>query len=147
MGIFATTVPKSSSPIVINPQFYTATTAAAITLSASSSQVYDLFSLMNDGNGKYVTYEFYVPSGTYTLKYIYAKSAGGGIVDISIDGTDISTGNDTYAAATTYNQIITATGISLSRGLHTLKLTMNGKNGASSGYALYSTMIFLIKTA
>jgi hypothetical protein len=78
-----------------------------------------------------LTYNFY---GT-SLKWIYTKGPRAGIASVKIDGAEAGP-VDQYAAAVTYKQSTTFSG--LSAGNHTVVIKSTGtKNSASSGLFVY----------
>jgi len=93
-------------------------------------------------NGDVSTNGCYLAAGTYTL-YLYGYTASTcGKVDVSLDGFIIAAGVDWYSAAITKNVIkSTATVVVNYSGWHVVKLTTNGQNGASSGFAIPLTYI------
>jgi hypothetical protein len=97
-------------------------------------------------NGDNITYQFYAPPGTYELSILYAKHPNGGIVDISLNGINILAGLDTYANPLTVNHEANVAAIALTGpNPHSLKFTLNGKNGASGGYRIYPAAIFTLR--
>lgn len=98
-------------------------------------------------NGDELDYKAYLSEGTYTLKIICATTSSQGILDIDIDAVEVAS-FDMYSAAYTYNVIKTETGISVAvSGLKTITARVDGKNGASSNYAVRLSTIELYRTA
>jgi hypothetical protein len=97
-------------------------------------------------NGDNATWKVSLPAGTYTVRIYASKGNSRGKIDVNLNGTDIITGQDWYNGATSVTYI-DATGISISKGLQDLKITVNGKNAASSNYYVYISAIEFIKTA
>lgn len=87
-------------------------------------------------------------AGTYSLRIVGIKLSSAGILDWTLDGASIATGQDWYAAGTTYNQEVTISGITVTgNGRHTLVGTVNGQNASSSGYDIYLTKYAFIPSA
>lgn len=90
-----------------------------------------------------------VPSGTgtYTLGIVYQQGASGGQVQLSIDGSDVGSTYEMYAASTTLVRDVSLTGLSLTAGLHNIKAISSAKNGSSSGYTIRILSMTLYRTA
>lgn len=81
-----------------------------------------------------VVYDFYAEAGTYTLDLLHRASTNRGVYTIAIDGVDLATQVDGYAAALT-TVASTIQGIVIgSTGTHTIRLRMATKNPASSSF-------------
>lgn len=95
-------------------------------------------------NGDNISYKAYPQKGTYTLQVRFAyKGDDRGIVDIDIDAAEVGS-YDLYNAATSYNPLYKVTGINIATsGLKTIRFRLDGKNGASSNYALATQLITL----
>ncbi|MCU6713091.1 heparinase II/III family protein [Paenibacillus sp. J5C_2022] len=82
-----------------------------------------------DVNGEYITINFYVPeSRYYDLDMVYRKNIAGGYADIAIDDQTLVTGHSFYNPSSTNSTLYTAsvaTGLKLSKGIHTLTFTAN----------------------
>ncbi|MFD0960967.1 FIMAH domain-containing protein [Paenibacillus chungangensis] len=82
-----------------------------------------------DVNGEYITINFYVPeSRYYDLDMVYRKNIAGGYADIAIDDQTLVTGHSFYNPLSTDSTLYTsnvATGLQLSKGIHTLTFTAN----------------------
>lgn len=95
------------------------------------------------------TIGWYVPltAGTWALDTILTYGTDGGILTITADGATIGTA-DTYAGSTTYSNVSTITGISVTTSKYVLlKYATATKNGSSSGYVPRIQHIALRKTA
>lgn len=90
-----------------------------------------------DGAGDY--YEFAtrrMPAGTYRVKLRIKAYSNRGTHTVHVDGIQVGGTFDQYAAASTHTTIDCGT-VTLTTGeLHTIRLTVNGKNASSSGYEL-----------
>lgn len=95
-----------------------------------------------------ISYAIYLDKGTYTLGILGWKGSGAGIMDIDIDGTEV-TSFDLYAApAVVYNQWSSQAGIIIANaGRYTLKLRVDGKNPLSSSFGINASWISLWRTA
>jgi hypothetical protein len=86
---------------------------------------------------------FYLKSGNYNLNLMWRLGPGRGIVDLYIDGNLVGS-QDGYAAVATYNVVQTTTPVAVATdGMHTLRGRTNGKNGASTGFRIALTKIWL----
>lgn len=85
-------------------------------------------------NGNSVETSFYMAPGDYTLFTQGLTSANSGIIDWSIDGTNVITGQDWYSAGLTKNVLKNGSVTITGTGRHTLRLTINGKNASSGNY-------------
>ena len=91
---------------------------------------------------------FYIRAGTYTLNLLIKKSSSSGLLDLYIDDSLISSGNDFYHFSDLGNQIITIGSVIISSdGYHSLKGIVNGKNASSAGYWIYITKMWLVPSA
>lgn len=99
----------------------------------------------NDGDN--ITYKCYLAAGTYTLKSLFIHGANAGIIDIDIDGTEV-TSFDTYNAGTLYNRLEMQTNIVISTsGLKTITVRVDGKNASSTGYEIMFSYLAFYRTA
>ncbi len=116
---------------------------------AASGALYNFrFENTTTADADNVSYKVTLTTGTYTLVIIHDTINSGGKVDVSLAGTTVLTGLDTYSASQTSNVISTTTSISVtSEGVQTLKFTLNGKNASSSDYSLLLNEVFLYRTA
>ncbi|HZP59132.1 MAG TPA: chitobiase/beta-hexosaminidase C-terminal domain-containing protein [Opitutaceae bacterium] len=77
-----------------------------------------------------------VPAGTYQLKMEWKGNANRGRLQLAVDGTNLGSVLDQYAAGQTYPTTTFGNVTFSAAGNHTVKLTVTGKNSASSGYIL-----------
>jgi hypothetical protein len=130
------------------------TTASAITLEAenlgvtSSGATTQVVSDVNTSNGQWVSLgstatgqymQFTTTSlgaGTYRLKLRYKGYTNRGKAAVTVDGTQIGSSVDQYSSASTYPTVVLGDVTFATTGTHTIRLTVNGKNASSSGYAL-----------
>lgn len=99
-----------------------------------------------NADGVYIEYQVVVAAGTYTLTLLYVVSANAAKFQMSIDGTDVGALTDAYGAVTTYNNVYTATGIALTEGVHTVRMTANGKNASAAAYYIFPQWFSLERT-
>ncbi len=98
-------------------------------------------------DGQEFTSGAFVRSAGYNLSIVYVKKADAGKVDTYINDTLVRSGDDLYAAATTYQQVISFPVTFPLSGKNVIKLKVNGKNPSSSNYKLPVTGIgFLPQT-
>jgi len=106
-------------------------------------------SQMNNGAGpintENISYNVWIPEGTYTLYAINHTSNARAILKIDFDGTTVHT-VDCYAAAGSDNVVSSTTGISVtSSKVVTVKFKSDGKNGASTGYQINTSGFILVR--
>ena len=93
-----------------------------------------------NANGDWIETTFYLSAGTYTFGVLGVAEDDAGILDWSVDGVPIITGQDWYNAAPTGNTRKQTSGIVISTsGIHTLRATVNGKNASSVGFYIVLT--------
>lgn len=115
---------------------FSAVSGNAVTWSTDTAQQHNgsWFQATTVSNGDSAEGKFFLKAGSYTL-YVYGiTGAVNGIIDWSIDGTNVLTGQDWYAASTTRNVVKSGAVTVATNGMHTLRLTINGKNASSSNY-------------
>jgi len=91
------------------------------------------------GNSVGDSISFAIPSvtaGTYQVQMEYKGLTSRGILQLSVDGTNLGSTLDQYASGQTYPTTTFGTVTFSSAGTHTVKLTVTGKNASSSGYLL-----------
>ncbi|MDR6550542.1 exo-alpha-sialidase [Paenibacillus qinlingensis] len=110
--------------------------------SASSTAVSQYASnAVND----YLTFNVNVKyPGTYQVKVRTKNSSTTGTVQLNIDGTNLGSAFDTYAAAATYQEHTLGTLNFSTTGNKAFKLTVSGKNASSTGYTMMLDSIILI---
>src|SRR5581483_5052012 len=87
--------------------------------------------------GDYI--DFAIPSlsaGTYTLQMEWKGNGSRGILQLAVDGTNLGPTLDQYSGAQTYPTTAFGTVTFGSTGTHTVRLTVTGKNAASTNYQL-----------
>lgn len=140
------TYPESwIAPLVLAGQpAVAATNFAAVAF--QSARYLGMFRLSTGAQNATMTMVCSVPSaGTWTLTMYHNAAADRGIYTVNIDGVDVGT-VDGYATGGT--QTVSAiTGLALTAGKHTIKLTMATKNASSSGYTGDWSAIGFTRTA
>jgi hypothetical protein len=84
-------------------------------------------------------------AGTYKVSVSYVKVNNTGILEVLHGTTSLGT-QDTYAAATTYNQVVSFTYSPATYVSGNFRIKLNGKNGSSTAYRLYVSRIEIIRT-
>lgn len=88
-----------------------------------------------------------IPAGTYTLVFYARKGGDSGIVEISIDGGNISH-FDLYNGSETYGNRFASTTISIpTGGIKELLVKIDGKNGSASAYDVGWNNLYLFRTS
>ncbi len=77
-----------------------------------------------------------VPAGTYQLKMEWKGNNSRGILQLSVDGTNLGSTLDQYASGQTYPTTTFGNVTFSSAGNHDVRLTVTGKNSKSSSYQL-----------
>jgi hypothetical protein len=117
-------------------------------------------SIVQDGNQRYAHFAyqstssvndvfetgFVISAGTYTLAALGLADSNCGKPEVFVDGVSVGT-MDFYAAGTTYNAIKTIANVTLTAGYHKIEFKCSSKNGASSGFNLPLTKIYLLPGA
>ena len=86
--------------------------------------------------GQWVQYTMTsLPAGTYQINYQYKHNSSRGQHNLTIDGTQVGGAIDEYSTTSGYTQATVGT-ITLSAGMHTIRLTITGKNASSNAYAI-----------
>lgn len=135
--------------VTIIPPMYTASIAGTWSMIQASDQ-YMAGILNNFTSGTdldEVNYRCYLAAGTYTVTAILFTGTDRGIMKLKLASTTICT-IDTYAAGNASNVLKVVTGCTVAAsGLYTLRLMIDGKNGASSGYLFSINALALQQTA
>lgn len=119
-------------------------TGGAIVRTHDALQNYATYSTQTGpANGDIFEQTFVIGAGTYTFSVLGIATNISGKVDWYFDGVALITGQDWYAAATTYNVVVAVGSVALAAGLHTLRGQVNGKNAASGGFNLPFTKLWL----
>jgi hypothetical protein len=103
-------------------------------LGTASGQAYQLFDNRNADQSR-LTLPFEVEwPDTYAVAAGIVKAANFGIVKFAIDGRAIGTPIDGYASATARADAIPLGTLELSKGKHTVSMTVTGKNDAATDF-------------
>ena len=126
-----------------------AVTGSGIFTTANNSQRYNTISRQSAAaSGDVFQQSCELASGTYTLSVLGYTFITGGMVDWSIDGTAVVTGQDWYSNPAAYNVTQTVTGIVIPTGKRvTIQATVNNKYVSSSGYHLLLTKFWMAPSA
>jgi len=104
---------------------------------------YDTTNLGADGDSFDVP--IFLKAGTYTFGVYGQKGANCGILDWTLDGVSIETGQDWYANPAVPDTLMTTANVTVTGdGYHKLTGTINGKNVASTDYYWTLTCVFFI---
>jgi hypothetical protein len=85
-----------------------------------------------------------VPAGTYSLQLAYKTNNNRGQSTFLVDGAAVGGTLDQYAASSSYPTATIATITIGTTGNHTFRMTVSGKNSASSSYTLSADKITLV---
>jgi hypothetical protein len=77
-----------------------------------------------------------IPAGTYSLSMLWKNHNDRGIASFKVDGNSIGSNLDQYSTTQGYPTTTIGTLTFFNAGTHTIRLTVAGKNSASSGYLL-----------
>ena len=82
----------------------------------------------------------YLRAGTYTFYVLGTLMTSGGIIDWTLDGVEIVAAQDWYNNPNVFNTEKSDAGVVVAfDGWHTLRSTVDGKNGASTGHDIILT--------
>ncbi len=124
----------------------TKTAGTALTNFTNANQIYYTFTQQaTPANGDAFTQGFMLKAGTYTFSVLGITNTNNGIIDWTVDGVAIVTGQDWYTSLG-YNTVKTATVTIPTSGYHVLKGTVNGKHASSSSYAIALTKMWFSPT-
>lgn len=122
--------------------------SAAQTIQINTSQALNMWTYQTSpANGDSFTFSVYLTKGTYTLAVLGETQNVRPILDWTINGTSITTGQDWYSASAVYNVIKTASLTVPYTGYHVIKGTVNGKNASSSNYYYAMTQVDIYPAA
>ncbi|HTQ31124.1 MAG TPA: TIM-barrel domain-containing protein [Opitutaceae bacterium] len=116
---------------------YTATGATASVQTDTNSSGGKWVELAGNSTGDYI--DFAIPSmtaGTYQLQMEWKGNNSRGILQLSVDGTNLGSTLDQYSATQSYPTTPFGNITFTSTGTHTIRLTVTGKNASSSSYQL-----------
>jgi hypothetical protein len=111
----------------------TAATTDADTAASGGSRV----TLNSTGTGSWVQFTLpNIPAGTYSVQLADKHHSNRGILNLKVDGVQVGGTLDQYASSPTYPTTTFGTVTFPSSGSHTVRLTVTGKNSASSSFTL-----------
>jgi len=105
-----------------------------VTLNATSTGSWMQFTLPN------------VPAGTYTVQLAYKTNNNRGQASFQADGAAFGSTLDQYASSASYPSVNIGSVTFAATGNHTLRMTVAGKNSASSSFTLSADKIVLTST-
>jgi len=127
------------------------TAGNAIVVTVQAAQPYCYYAAQSVAADKdSFTQSFVLYEGTYTFAALGGTVATGGKIDWYVDGVLIQAGQDWYVAGTVYAVKQTVAGVVIAAtegGRHVLTGLVNGKNGASGGYAVRLTKLWFYPAA
>ena len=116
---------------------YTPSGATASVQTDANSSGGKWVELAGNSVGDYINYTLpSIPAGTYQLKMEWKGNNSRGILQLSVDGANLGATLDQYASGQTYPTTTFGNVTFGSAGTHTVRLTVTGKNSASSSYQL-----------
>jgi hypothetical protein len=108
-------------------------------LISDGNQIFSIYQYNSTtANGDSFEKSFDIAPGTYDLSVSYISAADVGIIDVYVDNVLIGS-FDGYTGPSLYNAIFVFPGVVVSGTSHTLKCTLNGKNGAASTFSMRIT--------
>jgi hypothetical protein len=131
-----------------NRMGYEADVPYNITQTFTTSQLFNgYWSSSSPVNNDTADWQFWVENGAdYSINITGATRTSNGLIDWYLDNVLIASGQDWYAASTTYNVQKTITPVNVvGSGYHVLRAYINGKNGSSSGYGWSITSISMYR--
>jgi polygalacturonase len=101
--------------------------------------------LSSTAAGQYIEYTLpNVPAGTYSVQMSSKTNNNRGILQLSVDGTNLGSTLDQYVYPSVYPNTTFGTVTFSSTGNHVVRLTVTGKNASSSGYGLSADKFTLV---
>lgn len=117
-----------------------ATTAPADSAASGGATVY----LNADGAGDSITFTTpSIPAGTYQLKLRYKQYISRGTMTVHLDGMQLGAARDQYSTTASYVEYTIGTRTFTTTGTHTIRLTVTGRNAASTAYTLSADRFIL----
>ena len=93
-----------------------------------------------------ITIKIYLSAGTYTFNTYCETNNHCGILKYIVDGTAVAT-QDLYTGGSVYG-VVQTTGCTIATsGLKTMSIKVDGKNGSSSNYIVYLSVVEIKRTA
>jgi len=122
----------TSGPAATNDADTLASGGTRVTLASTAAGDWIEFTLPN------------VPAGTYSLQMSDKHHNIRGILNLKVDGTQVGGTLDQYASPATYPTTTFGTVTFGSTGNHMVRLTVTGKNSASTGFTLSADKFTLV---
>ena len=98
--------------------------------------------------GDYIEWDAYLSAGTWAIYLTTLQQNNGGQGQMSIDGTNVGSLIEFYAASTTVDVLVSITGITVATsGVYPVRLTVPSKDASSSLYRALVQTIVLRRTA
>ncbi|MDB5055850.1 MAG: hypothetical protein JWM44_3900 [Bacilli bacterium] len=114
-------------------------------LSDSGADGGELVKFADDAATDFIQFYINVPQpGIYSLNVGVKKFNTRGIFQLSIDGTNVGSQQDNYAATASFNELQVGTYTFPTQGLYRVKFYISGKNASSLGYDLGLDYIKLV---
>jgi hypothetical protein len=126
----------------ILPQTFTGATPTVAVDTNASGGAWSVFPAVATGNYIEITVPN-VAAGTYTVQVKDKTFTARGIYQLSVNGTNLGSPVDQYAATTTYRTVTLGTVTLSSTGDPTFRFTVTGKNASSTAYTLSVDSIIL----
>ena len=125
------------------------TAGNAITTVIATAQPHNYLAYQNTAaDGDSFTNSCVLGEGTYTLYILGQTRTDAGLVDWTLDGASIATGQDWYSGSQIADVTKSIAAISITTGgRHVLQGTINGKNASSTSYALRLTKYWFVPSA
>lgn len=139
-------VPTATSPSWEAESLTRTTSGTSATNDADSSASGGSRVTLNaTGTGSWVQFTLpNVPAGTYSLRLTYKTNANRGIATFQVNGAAVGGSLDQYASSSTYPTATIGTVTFSSSGNQTFRMTVSGKNSASTSYTLSADKITLV---
>lgn len=124
------------------------TSDSAVTVGSDVGGLTQAYVFAGYAAGSYMTWDLVLAAGTYTFDFLMVKADSAGIMTFQIDGVDIGSTWDGYAAAPAANNFVTFASTAIaSTGKHTLKIKCDTKNASSGYYRAMFQGLFWQRTA
>jgi rhamnogalacturonyl hydrolase YesR len=122
------------------------TNGATATVSADTNASGGYYVILNSGNaGNYIEFTLTnVPAGAYHLKLVFRSNSNCGQLNFKVDGSLLGGTLDEYWPTAVYPLWDFGPVTFVSTGNHTVRLTVVGKNVASSSYAITADKFMLV---
>jgi len=145
--MFALTVPlaaQSTYNYEAENLTYTPSGATASVQTDANSSGGKWVMLAGNSVGDYINFAIpSLPAGTYQLQMKWKGNTSRGILQLSVDGTDLGPTVDQYSANQSYPTTNFGSVSFSTAGTHTIRLRVTGKNSASTNYQLSADLFTL----